>query len=176
MEYVRDHAMMVVIFGFTGFVWFGWGQENPKKNWRKYLGIGAAISVLVGLYGVYLSIHHWNLPSALNELDSLTWYYVIVATEFALAIVGAYYLTRRGLADHIASWICFIVGIHFFPLAIIFKDWTLYILAILFILVVLYSIKKDKKTSYASSALIGIGAGSSLLAFALFNLYRVLSS
>ncbi|MBM6614566.1 hypothetical protein JTF06_06640 [Desemzia sp. RIT804] len=175
MEYLRDHAMMVAIFGFAGFVWFGWAQENPKKSWRKYLGIGAAISVLIGLYGIYLSINNWNAPSALNELGSLTWYYVIVALEFTLAIIGAYYLTRRGLSDHIASWICFIVGIHFFPLAIIFKDGSLHILGILFLFVIFYSIEKSKTISYASSALIGIGAGSSLLAFALFNLYRVLS-
>lgn len=175
MEYARDHAMMVAIFGFAGFVWYGWAQENPKKSWRKYLGIGAVVSVLVGIYGVYLSVQDWDAPSALNELGSMTWYYVIVAIEFILAIIGSYYLTRKGYSDYIAAWICFVVGIHFFPLAILFKDWTLYVLAILFLLVIFYSVRKVKKVTYASSALIGIGAGSSLLVFALFNLYRVLN-
>jgi len=54
LEYIRDYAMYTAIFGMFSFVWFGWAQENPGKNWRKYIGVSSGIALLVCLIGVYL--------------------------------------------------------------------------------------------------------------------------
>lgn len=171
-DFVRDDVMYAAIFGMFSFCWFGWAQENPKKSWRKYIGIASGIALLVCLYGVYLSITHWNDRTALSETDAYTRYLIFVFIEFALAAIGAFLLIKWKRYDYIAPWIAFIVGIHFFWLKDIFKDSSLNILAVLLIAVVIISLFLSRKLNVANSAITGIGAGSVLFCFAILGLVR----
>jgi hypothetical protein len=166
--------MYAAIFGIFSFSWFGWAQENPRKSWRKYIGLASAAPLLVGLAGIYLSITHWHDSTALSDTSVFKAYLIFVYIEFFLAAVGAFLLIKLKRNEYIAPWIAFIVGIHFFWLKTIFQDPSLYILAILLIAVAAFSLFAAKKLRVANSAITGIGAGTVLFGFAIAGLIRFL--
>ena len=47
-EFVRDHAFTIAWFGLMSFVWFGWGQEDPPRGLRGWLGAGEVLLAAVG--------------------------------------------------------------------------------------------------------------------------------
>jgi uncharacterized membrane protein YozB (DUF420 family) len=174
VEYVRDYVMYSAIFGIFSFSWFGWAQENPRKSWRKYIGIASAVPLVLGLVGIYLSIKHWHDHTALSEPGVFHNYLYFVFIEFFLAAIGAFLLIKFKRNDYTAPWIAFVVGVHFFWLKSVFKDPSLYILAVLLIGVALISLFVSKKFNIANSAITGIGAGTVLLCFAILGLIRFL--
>lgn len=173
MDYLRDIATSVVIYGFFAFVWFGWALEGPKKSWEKYLIIACATSFLLGVLGVYLIFTYQEEASVLTEYGLSLWYYIIVIIEFLVGGIGAYLLFKKKSDNYIAPWICLIVGIHFSPLAFIFQEPTMHLLALLFVATTIVTIQRMKNISYRASAITGIGAGSTLLLFAVFNILRL---
>ncbi|MEI3612015.1 hypothetical protein [Pseudogracilibacillus sp. SO30301A] len=177
-EYIRDYAMYAAVLGFFSLAWFGWAQENPRKTWRKYLGIGSGMAILVCIVGVYLSITHWDAPSTLSLEGKATFirYIIVFYAEFIIGGIGAFVLMRLKHKDWIAPWIAFVVGTHFFWLVDIFKDSSLYILAIVMIGVAFISPIVAKKYNVASSAITGIGSGTILFCFAVLGLVRYLLS
>lgn len=172
MEYIRDYAMYTAIFGFFSFSWFGWAQENPRKSWRLYIGIASGAALLLSLFGIYLSVTHWNSATALDESGAFTGYLIFVFIEFFLAGVGAVMLTKMKRKEYIAPWIAFIVGVHFIWLKDIFQDAGLYLLAALLVGVSIGSIFIAKKLNVTISAITGIGSGIVLFGFAVYGLVR----
>lgn len=173
-EYIRDYAMYTAIFGMFSFVWFGWAQENPRKKWRKYIGVASGIALFVCLIGVYLSVTHWDAATALSEKETFTNYLIVFYTEIFISGLAAFLLIRNKKRDYVAPWIAFIVGTHFFWLVDIFKDPSLYILAVLIIAVTIISPWLSKRLGVANSAITGIGSGTALFCFAILGLVRYL--
>src|SRR5690625_3076030 len=139
LEYIRDYTMYTAIFGMFSFIWFGWAQENPKKSWRKYIGIASGITLFVCLIGVYLSIKHWDAATTLSDQNSFTNYLIVFYAEFIIAGLGSFLLIISKRKNYVAPWIAFIVGTHFFWLKSIFKDPSLFILAVLMIAIAIMS-------------------------------------
>ncbi|MGP4081505.1 hypothetical protein ACTWQL_16485 [Pseudalkalibacillus sp. R45] len=166
--------MYIAIFGMFSFIWFGWAQENPKKSWRKYIGIASAVALVLCLIGVYLSVLNWNERTTLTDSAAFNNYLIFVSIEFLLSAIGAFLLIKFKKKDYIAPWIAFVVGIHFFWLKNIFNDFSLYILGVLLIGVALISLPFSKKLNVANSAITGIGAGTVLFCFAILGLIRFL--
>ncbi|QQK78375.1 hypothetical protein HUG15_16960 [Salicibibacter cibarius] len=174
MDYVRDYAMYTAIFGMFSLVWFGWAQENPRENWRKYIGIASGIALIVCLVGVYLSVTHWDAATTLSEMDALATYIIVFYAQLIIGGLGAFLLIRKKKKDYVASWIAFIVGAHFFWLVNVFQDASLYILAVLMIAIAGISPWLSKKMRVTNSAIIGIGSGTALFCFAILGLIRYL--
>ncbi|GAK13134.1 hypothetical protein [Geomicrobium sp. JCM 19039] len=172
MEYIRDYAMFTAVFGMFSFAWFGWAQEGPREHWRKYIGIASGIALLVSLLGIYLSVMNWNEATALSEVGSLTTYLIVFYAEFIIGGIVAFLLIRANKGDYVAPWICFIVGIHFIFLVNVFNDSSLYLLAILLIVISAMSPTISKKMNVRNSAITGISSGFVLFCFALFGLIR----
>lgn len=172
MEFIRDYTMYAAILGFFSLSWFGWAQEKPRESWRKYLAIASGISLIVCLTGVYLSIQNWDAPSALSETDAYQTYLITVYVEFFLAGAGAAFLLLRKLGNYVAPWVAFIVGVHFIGLVPVFQDRSLYVLAAFLISDAIASLSISRKLNVANSAITGIGAGISLLIFAVIGLIR----
>src|SRR5690625_2384173 len=173
-EYIRDYAMYIAIFGMFSFIWFGWAQENPRKNWRKYIGIASGISLVVCLIGVYLSVINWGAASVLSEKGAFTNYLIVFYTELFVAGLGAFLFIRSKKGNYVAPWIAFIVGTHFFWLVNIFEDPSMYILAVLMIVIAGISPWLSKRFDVANSAITGIGSGTVLFCFAIIGLIRYL--
>jgi len=169
MDYIRDYVMYAAIFGMFSVCWFGWAQERPRASWRVYISIASGIALLVG---VYLSVTHWDAPSALNDKTAFGNYLISVYVEFFLAAVGAVALMRWKRKDYVAPWIAFIVGIHFIGLKSVFDNASLYVLAALLVIVSIISVLLAPKLKVANSALTGIGSGAVLFAFAIMGLIR----
>ncbi|UOQ83546.1 hypothetical protein [Gracilibacillus salinarum] len=132
------------------------------------------MAMLVCLIGVYLSVTHWDAASTLSEKDTFTTYLIVFYTEIIIAGLGAFLLIRIKKKDYVAPWIAFIVGTHFFWLVDIFKDPSLYMLAILIIAITVISPWLSKKWGVANSAITGIGSGTVLFCFAILGLIRYL--
>lgn len=174
IEFIRDYVMYAAIFGFFSLAWFGWAQENPRKSWRKYIGIASGVALLVCLVGVFLSVQNWNEASALSEKESFTQYLIVFYAEFIIAGIGVFFLIKSKYKSYVAPWVSFVVGTHFFWLADIFKDPSLYILAVLMIIISFISPRLAKKMDVPNSAITGIGSGALLFCFAILGLIRYL--
>ncbi|WP_245835670.1 hypothetical protein [Virgibacillus ndiopensis] len=166
--------MYMAIFGIFSFSWFGWAQENPRKSWRKYIGIASGLSLLVGVLVIYLSVINWNKPTVLSDSSVFNNYLTFVYLEFLIAGIGAILLIKYKQKDYISPWVAFIVGVHFIWLKTIYQDFSLYVLATLLVGISLISLFFSKKLNVATSAITGIGAGSVLFCFAIIGLIRFL--
>jgi len=172
MEYLRDYCMYASIFGFFSCAWFGWAQENPRANWRKYLGMASGAALLVCLLGVYLSITNWNEASALSDTNVFRQYLIFFYLEFIVGGIGAWILTRKKRKAFIAPWIALVVGVHFIGLKYVFDDAGLFLLAGLLIAISGIAIYTAPKLKVAYSAVTGIGSGIILFAYAILGLIR----
>lgn len=173
-EFIRDYVMYAAIFGILSFVWFGWAQENPRQSWRKYLGIGSAIALIVSAVGVYFSVTNWSESSALSEMDAFTMYLIVFYTQLIIGAIVAFILIRKKLGDYVAPWIGLLVGIHFIFLVDVFEDPSLYLLAAIMIIIAVISPWLAKKFEVGNSTITGIGNGVILLCFAILGLVRYL--
>lgn len=164
--FVRDAAMMVVIFGVAGFVWFGWGQEDPPRRWRAPLGVGAGVGVLVAAAGGVLAWRHWGPDSVFAAQDTRRAFGIVTGIEFGAATLGAVILVLRKKARWISTWICLVVGVHFYPLARILHDPGLLVLATVMTLVAVFSATLSRRFDLHPSTLVGAAAGTALLLYA----------
>lgn len=172
-DFIRDHAMYAVIFGFFGFSWFGWAQAEPPAAWRLPLGIASGVCLVIALTGLYFALRHWDGATALSAPGVYQKFGVIVGIEFALALIGSLALMKLGRATYIAPWVAFIVGIHFAPLVSIFKDTSLYILSGLVALTPVVSLVVARSTSITAGTITCVTTGGVLFVFALRGLLLV---
>ncbi|MGD8373629.1 MAG: hypothetical protein PVI21_02110 [Candidatus Woesebacteria bacterium] len=169
IDFIRDHIMYVAIFGTFATVWFGWAQENPPKKMRGWLIAGSVLSFLTAFIGIYLAATHWHDATALSSRDAYIQLGVVVAAELALGGIGAFVLAKR-FKQFIASWIAFVVGLHFIPLSWIFFDIYLSVLGAMVMTIAGFSVFFYKKTKLSASFLTGSLTGIALLTFALLQL------
>ena len=169
-EYIRDLAMYAAIFGMFGFAWFGWAQENPPKKLRFSLGVGSVVCFVVACTGGYLALKHWTTGSALESDGAYQSFGVIVAIEIITALAGSlFFIFKRKNTRRVASWVAFVVGIHFIPLAMLFHDAWLYLLAFIVSAIAIISTKIALKR-IEQNTFVCLLVGVTLLMFALRGL------
>ena len=95
---------------------------------------------------------------------------IIVGLEFGLLGAGAAVLGATGQYRWIAVWICFGVGVHFFPLASTLANRSLRLLGVLLVAVAAAALAAGLASPTAPSTVTGAGAGLCLLAFGLATL------
>jgi hypothetical protein len=161
---------MAAVFGVAGFAWFGWAQEAPPRAWRLPLAVGSAVSLTIGAAGGALARRDWDLGSALAGEDARQWFGIVAGLEVGLVAVGAAVLALRRAGRWIATWTCLVVGAHFIPLAVLFGDAGLYVLAVALVLVAAVGIGTARRRGLHPSAVTGLGAGGVLLLFAVRSL------
>ncbi len=172
---IRDAAVMAAIFGVTGFAWLGWAQEGPPPRWRLPLGVGSVLSVLTGMAGAFLAYRHWGPDSALATESARESFGIVAGIELGSAAVGAGILAVRRQGHWISAWVCLVVGAHFVPLAFIFDDAGLHLLAGALVLVSMSSVVLSRRTGIQPSAIVGAGAGVVLWLFSVRSLLAVLT-
>lgn len=168
-EYIRDAAMYAAVFGMFGFAWFGWGQENPPKKLRALLGTGSVVSFIVACIGGYLAVNNWGSGSALEAVGAYQNFGIVVAIEIATALIGSLFLIKQKAPQRVAAWVAFVVGIHFIPLAVLFQDSWLYLLAFIVSALSIISIKIPFK-QIKQNTFVCLATGCALLVFALRGL------
>ena len=86
-------------------------------------------------------------------------YSLIVGVEFGLLGAGAAVLGATGQYRWIAVWICFGVGMHFFPLASTLDNRSLRLLGVLLAAVAAAAPAAGLASATALSTVTGVGAG-----------------
>lgn len=174
-EFVRDAAMLTVIFGFFGMAWFGWAQEAPPKKARAMLGVGSVLSIALAVVGGLFAWQHWNDGSAIDA-DTGPRFGIIVGVEVAFAGIGSGILAWRKKSEFIAPWVAFVVGVHFIPLATMLRLPLLFPAAVLVVLAAWASVRLARARDVTVSYMTGLLTGSSLLLFAAISLLQALTA
>jgi len=164
-RFAQDLAVTAAIFGVAAFVWFGWAQEAPPARWRLPLGLGSALGLLLAVVGALLAWQNWGLGTVFADPQVRRAFGIVCGVEFGSAGLGAAALALTKRAKWTASWIAFVVGAHFVPLAPILGDPGLIVLAVLVVLAAGLSVLLHRRTGIAPSAVAGLGAGIALVIF-----------
>lgn len=166
----RSRGVTVAVDGFFAFVWFGWGQAAAPAGLVIPLAVGTALGVLLAVIGVVVAKRFGGPVPAMTDPAVRRRYSIIVGLEFGLLGAGAAVLGVTGHSQWIPVWICFGVGVHFFPLASTLQNPTLRPLGVLLVAVAAVALVVGLASAVAPSTVTGLGAGLCLLAFGLATL------
>ena len=166
----REYALTALFDGFFGAGWFAWGRAKPPAALEAVLTAGLALAVLTAIAGGVLSRRHRAASAAMDDPAARRRYNIIVGIEFSLAGLGAPVFAFAGQAAYIPVWVCAVVAVHFFPLAPVLRDRTLFPLGTLMSAAAATALIVGLTTHVAPSAVTGVAAGGLLTAFALANL------
>jgi len=166
----RDRGVTVAVEGFFAFVWFGWGQAAAPSWLVVPLAVGTGLGVLLTVAGVVVTKRSAGRLRVMADPVVRRRYSIIVGLEFGLLGAGAAVLGATGQYRWIAVWICFGVGVHFFPLATTLANRSLRLLGVLLVVVAAAALTAGLASATAPSTVTGAGAGLCLLAFGLASL------
>jgi hypothetical protein len=155
----------VAVEGFFAFVWFGWGQAAAPSWLVVPLAVGTGLAVLLTVAGVVVTKRSAGRLRVMANPVARRRYSLIVGVEFGLLGAGAAVLGATGQYRWIAVWICFGVGVHFFPLASTLDNRSLRLLGVLLVAVAAAALAAGLASATAPSTVTGAGAGLCLLAF-----------
>jgi hypothetical protein len=166
----RSRGVTVVVDGFFAFVWFGWGQAAAPSWLVIPLAVGTALGALLTVTGVVVTKRSTGALPVMTDPAVRRRYSIIVGLEFGLLGAGAAALGATGHYQWTPAWICFGVGVHFFPLASTLQNPALRPLGALLIAVAVAALVVGLASAVAPSTVTGLGAGLCLLAFGLATL------
>ena len=166
----RSRGVTVAVDGFFAFVWFGWGQASAPSWLVIPLAVGTALGLLLAVAGVVVARRSAGRLRAMADPVARRRYGIIVGLEFGLLGAGAAVLGATGHYRWTAVWICFGVGVHFFPLASVLDNRSLRPLGVLLIVVAAAALAAGLAWATAPSTITGVGAGLCLIGFGLATL------
>lgn len=163
----RDLAANAAILGFAAAAWFAWAQQGPPAGWPGFLTAGSVLGLLaavVGAAAVRLSRGPGGgPPSAMMDPANRRRYNVTVGAEVIACLLGALALGRAGAAAYVPAWILLVVGVHFLPLARVFRIHSLVPLAVVCVLVAVAAVLLGRAGGVLPSTVAGAGAGLAML-------------
>jgi hypothetical protein len=166
----RSRGVTVTVDGFFALVWFGWGQAAAPAWLVVPLAVGTGLAALLAVAGIVVTKRSAGRLPAMSDPAVRRRYSIIVGVEFGLLGAGAAVLGVTGHYQWVAVWICFGVGVHFFPLAAALENPSLRPLGMLLIAVAATALIAGLASTVAPSTITGAGAGLCLLAFGLATL------
>ena len=117
----RDLATTAVILGVAGAAWFGWGQAGLAEAWALPLQAGSAVALAAAVAGGLLLRRLRPGSSAMDDARLRRGYWKVVATEVIAIVAGNAALGSGGRPAYIPAWTLLVVGVHFLPLARLFR-------------------------------------------------------
>ena len=168
-EFARDAAGAATVFAFFAATWFGWAQEKPPVAWKTPLTSAAVCSLVLAIVGAILLWQLWSTSTALTP-QARRDFGAIAGIEVASAGIGAVILNVLRKPEFVAPWIALIVGVHFFPLANLFRFPWFFVVAGLVTACALVAILIARSKGLEISAVTEVAVGISLIAGALFSL------
>ncbi len=166
----RSRGVTVAVDGFFAFVWFGWGQAAAPSWLVVPFAVGTGLAALLAVVGVLVTRRSAGRLPAMSDPVVQRRYNVTVGVEFGLLGAGAAVFAVTGQYRWIPVWICFGVGVHFFPLASTLQNPSLRPLGVLLVAVAAAALMAGLASPAAPSTITGAGAGLCLLAFGLATL------
>ena len=164
--FLRDLAITTLVFGVAAFIWFGWGHENPPRSWRVLMITGSAVSCLMIIVGAVLTWQLWGADSVFHNQATRRAFGIVCGVEFGLCGLGAALLASTKRQQLIAPWILLVVGAHFVPLSVIFRDPGLNVLAVAMLAGAASAVILHRRRQITPSAITALTGGGALLIFA----------
>ncbi|MGY0007567.1 hypothetical protein [Micromonospora sp. I033] len=166
----RQAGLTALYLGVFAAVWFSVPRADPPL--RVLLVVGSVGALLAAVVGAVLVARAGRGSAGPRDRGADRRYGLIVAAEFGVALVGALLLAAAGLTGHIPVLICAVVGVHFVPLAPVLRDRLLVPLGVAVTLVAVAGLVVDLVSAVPAGLVVGTGAGTLLLAYALLALFR----
>ncbi|TDB72260.1 hypothetical protein [Micromonospora sp. KC721] len=163
----RQAGLAALCLGVFATIWFS--VPAAEAPLRTLLVVASGGALLTALGGAALVLHAGRAGGALPRDRR---YLVIVAVEFAAAVLGAALLAALGQAEYVPVLVCAVVGAHFPPLAPVLGDRLLVPLGVAMCLVALAGLVAALVLSIPAALVVGTGAGLLLWAYALLALLR----
>jgi hypothetical protein len=117
----RDLATTALILGVAGLAWFGWGQAGLAEGWAAFLQAGSVAALAVAAAGGFLLRRLHSGSSAMADARLRRGYWKVVATEVIAIVAGNVALGSAGRPAYVPAWTLLVVGVHFLPLARLFR-------------------------------------------------------
>lgn len=117
-------ALVCAVFGSSWMFWgAAWSGSHPQM-WYFYALDGISLAIIgIAIVGIRRAFR----ATSSQPKDMPSWrpprgrYWIITGTEWALVVTAAIWLSRIGRSDLVPQVCGVIVGLHFFPLARIFR-------------------------------------------------------
>lgn len=171
----RDAGVTALAEGYFAAAWFGWAMAAAPSGLHSWLVVGCAAALIIAAAGTIVGLRSPLASSALHDRQARRRYGITVGIEFGIAGIGACVLAATGESGFTPVWVCGVVGVHFFPLAPVLRDRMLIPLGVLMCAATVTALAIALTTNTAASTVTGVGAGCSLLAFALISLAGTVS-
>lgn len=165
-----DHAITAVFFGFFASAWFGWGHAGASAAVGGWLDAASVVALLVAAAAVVTAFRVPRQRFVARDRSESRRYGIVVGIEFSLIALGAVVLSVAGGAQWVAVWVLAVVAVHFFPLAPVLHNRSLYPLGVLLCALAVAAVLVGLTTDVQPAAVTGAGAGIALLAFAGYDL------
>jgi len=168
----RDGAFTALIFGFFGMGWFGWAQSAATPRESTLFSVGSVLAALLFIAGGWLTFRARREPGAVQDPSTGRRFGVIVGIETVLCLVGSMVLGATGQAVYIPAWIALVVGLHFIPLAPLFGDRRLPVLATVVTVAAVGGAVITMTSGTPASTTSAPVAGLALVAYGAMSLFR----
>lgn len=166
----RRAGLTALYLGIFATVWLSVPDSEPP--WGVFLVAGSVAALITAGAGGALAV----LSRAAGPLsrDAVTdrKHLVIFAAELAATGFGAVLLAVTGRSEYIAVLVAAVVGIHFWPLALVLRDPALRILAGLVFVTALAGLVTGMMSAVSPGEVVGTGVGVLLLGYAIGALIR----
>lgn len=169
----RGEVIGAAVLAFASMAWFGWAQADPPPSWVPWLAAGSVVSFLLLVALVALLVRHRTTEgSPMQDPRVRRGYWLTVVVEVALIVAGNLILAATGRTGYQAAWTLFVVGVHFVPLARIFRGPGLAVTGVATAIVALVAVWIGIASDLAPSALAGAGGGIIFIGYAAWVLSR----
>lgn len=169
----RGEVIGAAVLALAGIAWFGWAQDNPPSSWVPYLVAGSVVCALLLVALVVLLVRRRTTTgSPMADPRVRRGYWMTVAIEVVLIVGGNLILAAIGHPAYDAAWTLFVVGVHFVPLARIFRVDGLARTGVLVAVVAGAAAYLGFTSDLAPSATAGAGGGVVFIGYAAWVLTR----
>lgn len=170
----RDLAVTALILGIAAFAWFGWGQAAAPAGWSVPLLIGSVAGLAVAAAGAGLARRLRSGASAMDSAQLRRRYWQVVAVEMISIAVGWGALVATGHPAYIPAWVLLVVGVHFLPLARLFRTPGLSLAGMLLVMIAVAAAVTGAAGGAAPSTVAGAGGGLVCLGYGAACCYQAL--
>ena len=164
--------LSALILGFFAAAWFGWAHGGTPDSWAIPLDIASLGCVLVAALAAVRVWRGRRHGGARNDPGVNRRYGIVVGISYAVLGIGAAVLGVTGHPGFVASWVAFVIGVHFWALVSVLSDRSLIPLGVAVVAVAVGAVLLDLTTSASAIGITGVGTGVALLVAALYGLQR----
>lgn len=167
---VKDSLACAGALGLVSIAWFGWALGGQLLQ-PVLVGL-MAVGLVIGLTSFFCRRRAPGVGThEVNRRANRTWN-LAVLFEFVLILGGSFVLGRLGHIEYLSAWTLFVVGVHFLPLAKLYRMPSLNILAGLCTVIAAAALVAGRE-GWAHPVFVAAGPGGlALLAVAGYELVR----